>query len=67
MNLYNKLILVKLHALTSSLLFVVLISYSTVAVHAQQHGKQQDVLPLEGIWKFKLDPFETGVNSNGVQ
>lgn len=25
------------------------------------------VLPLEGIWKFKLDPFETGINSNGVQ
>src|SRR5690606_16726414 len=34
-------------------------------VYAQNGGKK--TLPLEGIWKFKLDPFETGVNSNGVQ
>lgn len=27
----------------------------------------QSSLPLEGIWKFRLDPFETGINSNGVQ
>ncbi|MGV3509638.1 MAG: sugar-binding domain-containing protein [Sphingobacteriaceae bacterium] len=28
---------------------------------------QTKVLPLEGVWNFKLDPFETGINSNGVQ
>lgn len=35
---------------------------------AQEIERRPDnVLPLEGIWKFKLDPFETGINSNGVQ
>jgi len=34
---------------------------------AQQHLDIQNTISLEGIWKFKLDPFETGVNSNGVQ
>lgn len=40
-------------------------------VHAQLPGKSiapyQDKISLEGIWKFKLDPFYTGVSSNGVQ
>lgn len=27
----------------------------------------KEIIPIEGIWNFKLDPFETGVNSNGVQ
>lgn len=30
-----------------------------------EHG--HDEIPLEGIWKFKLDPFYTGISSNGVQ
>ncbi|WP_018625960.1 glycoside hydrolase family 2 protein [Niabella aurantiaca] len=35
---------------------------------AQQHTPfSRKTLGLEGVWKFKLDPFETGVNSNGVQ
>jgi len=57
----------KLHALTCPLLFVFLMGYSALAAHAQQKEQPHQVLPLEGIWKFKLDPFETGVNSNGVQ
>lgn len=32
-----------------------------------QLSAQTRTLPLEGIWNFKLDAFETGVNSNGVQ
>jgi hypothetical protein len=28
---------------------------------------RKDIVSLEGIWKFKLDPFYTGVSSNGVQ
>lgn len=28
---------------------------------------QYEVLPMAGIWAFKPDPFETGVNANGVQ
>lgn len=27
----------------------------------------QHEISLAGIWKFKLDPFETGISSNGVQ
>ena len=27
----------------------------------------QNEISLAGIWKFKLDPFETGISSNGVQ
>jgi hypothetical protein len=37
---------------------------------AAQPGFQQmdnAVILLAGIWKFKLDPFFTGINSNGVQ
>jgi hypothetical protein len=29
--------------------------------------QNRDVISLAGIWKFKLDPFFVGVNSNGVQ
>jgi hypothetical protein len=35
------------------------VGYSTV--------DRKDVLSLAGIWKFKLDPFSTGISSNGVQ
>ncbi|HVW60180.1 MAG TPA: hypothetical protein VHC48_09105, partial [Puia sp.] len=28
---------------------------------------EEKTISLEGIWKFKLDPFYTGVGSNGVQ
>lgn len=39
-----------------------------IGVSAQENERHADkVLPLEGVWKFKLDPFETGINSNGVQ
>src|ERR1044072_1463629 len=27
----------------------------------------QETLSLAGIWKFKTDPFFTGISSNGVQ
>ncbi|HTN37412.1 MAG TPA: hypothetical protein VL053_10080, partial [Arachidicoccus sp.] len=36
-------------------------------LQAQQVPGIQQTISLAGIWKFKLDPFETGVNSNGVQ
>jgi Glycosyl hydrolases family 2, sugar binding domain len=32
-----------------------------------QRAQNNDIIPLAGIWKFKLDPFFTGINSNGVQ
>src|SRR5690606_21502004 len=37
--------------------------------HSQQVGTKHASMPisLHGIWNFKLDPFDTGVNSNGVQ
>lgn len=53
-----------------SLLAVCLgITLITTKLFAQNKiaGGQINVLPLEGVWKFKLDPFETGINSNGVQ
>jgi hypothetical protein len=28
---------------------------------------ENGIIPLDGIWKFKLDPFFTGISSNGVQ
>jgi len=31
------------------------------------YGQQREIIPLEGIWKFRLDPFNTGISSNGVQ
>jgi len=27
----------------------------------------ENVISLAGVWKFKLDPFFTGISSNGVQ
>lgn len=32
-----------------------------------QQEYKRSIMPLEGIWKFKLDPFYIGINSNGVQ
>lgn len=29
--------------------------------------KKNETIPLDGIWKFKLDPFYVGINANGVQ
>lgn len=47
---------------------LILSSYSlSFAQYVAPPVTDQYILPLEGIWKFKLDPFETGVNSNGVQ
>ncbi|ANH81717.1 glycoside hydrolase family 2 [Niabella ginsenosidivorans] len=41
---------------------------SVFTIQAQQNKLSfRNTLGLEGVWKFKLDPFETGVNSNGVQ
>lgn len=45
-------------------LFILL---SAITLWNTRLSAQTKVLPLEGIWDFKLDPFETGVNSNGVQ
>src|SRR5690606_218421 len=45
-------------------LFILL---SVITLWNTRLSAQTKVLPLEGIWDFKLDPFETGVNSNGVQ
>ncbi len=51
-----------------SLLFFLLITFLfSPILRAQQQGISENVLPIEGIWHFKLDPFETGINSNGVQ
>jgi hypothetical protein len=34
---------------------------------ARGQDKESDEIPLQGIWKFKLDPFYTGISANGVQ
>jgi hypothetical protein len=34
---------------------------------AQSSGLTREIIPLQGIWQFKLDPFFTGISSNGVQ
>ncbi len=49
-------------------LFLLLITVLFIPLlRAQQHAVQQQVIPLQGIWSFKLDPFAIGMNSNGVQ
>lgn len=48
------------------ILLILLLNFPQLS--AQEIERRPDnVLPLDGIWKFKLDPFETGINSNGVQ
>src|SRR5690606_21206614 len=48
--------------------FVILIIFGFfLSASAQFNSSYISKIPLEGIWKFKLDPFETGINSNGVQ
>lgn len=53
---------------TISLFFSMLMLMAS-ALLAQQKldSGQRNALSLDGIWNFKLDPFETGINSNGVQ
>lgn len=50
------------------ILFVLLIIHSKLVAQSFERVQgNTDVIPLDGIWKFKLDPFFTGINSNGVQ
>jgi hypothetical protein len=35
--------------------------------NGMQQNNRKEFIPLEGIWKFKLDPVFTGISSNGVQ
>lgn len=41
--------------------------HKAAAQFSTQQKNSRVVIPLAGIWKFKLDPFFTGINSNGVQ
>src|SRR5690606_15866528 len=51
-----------------SAIILFLLFLNTLGVSAQEKERHTSkVLSLEGVWKFKLDPFETGINSNGVQ
>jgi hypothetical protein len=50
----------KKHSWIGGISLVVMI-YATVPLFAQER------LSLAGIWKFKTDPFFTGISSNGVQ
>jgi len=45
--------------------FFLLNGYSQSSLGRQKN--KDEIISLEGIWKFKLDPFNTGVSSNGVQ
>jgi hypothetical protein len=48
---------------------LILLLLQTARVKAQPRPEKNglEVLSLGGIWKFKLDPFFTGISSNGVQ
>jgi len=48
-------------------LLFTLFSFLNSHLHAQSLTAHEDVIPLEGIWKFKLDAFDTGINANGVR
>ncbi|WP_242696385.1 sugar-binding domain-containing protein [Longitalea luteola] len=49
-------------------LFFILMSWRlTLGQVNGQTGPSCEIIPLQGIWKFKLDPFFTGISSNGVQ
>lgn len=52
-----------------SLILLLGFTVLTAPLSAQRKPAQnpEGVLSLAGIWNFKLDPFETGINSNGVQ
>ncbi|MGC4234866.1 MAG: glycoside hydrolase family 2 [Niabella sp.] len=39
----------------------------SLSAHAQQVSSSGETISLAGIWKFKIDPFETGISANGVQ
>jgi hypothetical protein len=41
--------------------------YKAAAQSNGASGLTKEIIPLAGIWKFKLDPFFTGISSNGVQ
>lgn len=48
--------------------FSLLMSWSpAIAQSNGSAGNSCEIIPLQGIWKFKLDPFFTGISSNGVQ
>ena len=34
---------------------------------AMPAAARENIIPLDGIWKFKLDPFLTSISSNGLQ
>lgn len=38
-----------------------------LSIHIAQSLQAQETIPLAGIWKFKLDVFYKGIQSNGVQ
>ncbi|HEY4109113.1 sugar-binding domain-containing protein [Puia sp.] len=39
----------------------------SAAQPSQPPDRPSNTLSLAGIWKFQLDPFQTGISSNGVQ
>ena len=55
----------------SSFLSLTLLALFGTVLHAQSQSvggrRASRPISLHGIWSFKLDPFDTGVNSNGVQ
>jgi hypothetical protein len=49
----------------SLLLFLLIPIFLIPVLRAQENTVQ--TIPIHGIWNFKLDPFESGMSSNGVQ
>jgi hypothetical protein len=50
------------------LLIIACILFQDAFTQMNDHQKtKNEIIPLEGIWKFKLDPFYVGINANGVQ
>lgn len=59
----------KLTAALREVLFNLIMLSFPLLLQAQTNitNCSREVLPLDGLWKFKLDQFDTGINSNGVQ
>jgi hypothetical protein len=41
--------------------------HGAIAQTNNYQKEKNEIIPLEGIWKFKLDPFYVGINANGAQ
>lgn len=50
------------------LLIIACIFFQDAFAQVNDHRKtKNEIISLDGIWKFKLDPFYVGINANGVQ